>query len=86
MEKRLKNIQTFEQHSSELNISDVSDSRLHESKSEKNIVDKFFKIFGLDISDDGIVKVSNRMGKLLCNMAVREKYFEKLDDNTYKLK
>jgi hypothetical protein len=28
MEKRLKNIQTFEQHSSELNISDVSDSNL----------------------------------------------------------
>ena len=26
MEKRLKNIQTFEQHSSELNISDVSES------------------------------------------------------------
>jgi hypothetical protein len=26
MEKRLKNIQTFEQHSSELNISDVSDN------------------------------------------------------------
>jgi hypothetical protein len=28
MNKRLKNIQTFEQHSSELNISDVSDSNL----------------------------------------------------------
>lgn len=28
MEKRLKNIQTFEQHSSELNISDVSGSKI----------------------------------------------------------
>ncbi len=81
-----KHIQSFNEHQENLNISDVSDSRLHESKSEKNIVDKFFKIFGLDISDDGIVKVSNKMGKLLCNMAVREKYFEKLNDNTYKLK
>jgi hypothetical protein len=79
-------IQNFGLFKENLNISDVSDSRLHESKSEKNIVDKFFKIFGLDISDDGIVKVSNKMGKLLCNMAVREKYFEKLNDNTYKLK
>ena len=34
MEKRLKNIQTFEQHSSELNISDVSDSFIDSVKKE----------------------------------------------------
>ena len=37
MEKRLKNIQTFEQHSSELNISDVITSNINESKTNKDI-------------------------------------------------
>ena len=35
MEKKLKNIQTFEKHSSELNISDVSDS-LYQDGSTRN--------------------------------------------------
>lgn len=67
------------------NFNDHSDIVLNESNKEKNIIDKFFKIFGLDISDDGVVKVSNRMGRLLCNLAVREKSFEKIDNDTYKL-
>jgi hypothetical protein len=37
MNKRLKNIQTFGQHSSELNISDVSDSLEKEIKKYKDI-------------------------------------------------
>ena len=48
MEKRLKNIQTFEQHSSELNISDVSkrylvkfvDSFWFEHETEVNAIDE----------------------------------------------
>ena len=40
MEKRLKNIQTFEQHSSELNISGVSDSNLIFNLNENYIVIK----------------------------------------------
>lgn len=44
MKKRLKNIQTFEQHSSELNISDVSDSligrKLIYKGKEYTIIDK----------------------------------------------
>ena len=39
MEKRLKNIQTFEQHSSELNISDVI-SRLNGLKRQEIVVDE----------------------------------------------
>jgi hypothetical protein len=37
MNKRLKNIQTFEQHSSELNIYDVITSNINESKTNKDI-------------------------------------------------
>jgi hypothetical protein len=37
MEKRLKNIQTFEQHLSELNISDVSDSFIIERKKNNRL-------------------------------------------------
>lgn len=48
MEKRLKNIQTFEQHTSELNISDVSkrylvkyvDSFWFEHETEVNAIDE----------------------------------------------
>ena len=45
MKKRLKNIQTFEQHSSELNISDVSDSetKIIQIKNEYSDIDKQFK-------------------------------------------
>ena len=35
MEKRFKKIQTFKQHSSELNISDVSDSKINEDRDYK---------------------------------------------------
>ncbi len=41
MEKRLKNIQTFEQHSSELNISDVMSSGYVIRFDEPDITIKF---------------------------------------------
>jgi RNA recognition motif-containing protein len=43
MEKRLKNIQTFEQHSSELNISDVI-KRLDTDDSEIKFGDYFLEV------------------------------------------
>jgi len=59
MEKRLKSIQTFEQHTSELNISDVSDSNSKKSKFKINDIiivtdgdlkDKLFKVVDIDYS------------------------------------
>jgi len=51
MEKRLKNIQTFEQHSSELNISDVSDSEKYWFNDRKKWETERNK---LDVSDDDV--------------------------------
>ena len=47
MDKILKNIQTFEQHSSGLNISDVSDSFIKENKTqlEADVELKLIKFF-----------------------------------------
>jgi hypothetical protein len=61
----------------------TSQSNLNE---EQNILDKFFKIFGLSITDDGVITVSKKIGKILCNLAVKENLFEKINDTTYKLK
>ena len=47
MEKRLKNIQTFEQHPSELNISDVRSSKLSFDEYVGDIVDELNKRFDL---------------------------------------
>lgn len=49
MEKRLKNIQTFEQHSSELNISDVRDSRIWWDSLSSSEKDKYFEIYYKDM-------------------------------------
>ena len=53
MEKRLKNIQTFEQHSSELNISDVSNSDIiikQEKKTNEtyNFIKKYLDVIDID--------------------------------------
>lgn len=46
MEKTLKNIQTFEQHSSELNISDVSDSEILKYLDDKYSIEENLMIVG----------------------------------------
>ena len=46
MEKRLKNIQTFEQHSSELNISDVSYSEILKYLDDKYSIEENLMIVG----------------------------------------
>lgn len=51
MEKRLKNIQTFEQHSSELNISDVSESKI--IVGNKYTIEEYdTKVVVIEIDDD----------------------------------
>ena len=63
MEKRLKNIQTFEQHSSELNISDVSESKLNSP--HQMMVGSQYKITELDYDNVGeepyVVEVVKKM-------------------------
>jgi hypothetical protein len=63
MEKKLKNIQTFEQHSSELNISGVSESKLNNP--HQILVGSQYKITEPDYDDVGeepyIVEVVKQM-------------------------
>ena len=51
MEKRLKNIKTFDQYSSELNISDVSESKLNNP--HQMLVGSQYKITEPDYDEDG---------------------------------
>jgi hypothetical protein len=52
MEKRLKNIQTFEQHSSELNISDVRQRLFESEDSLYRSIKKYCKTFLIGWLDD----------------------------------
>lgn len=59
MEKRLKNIQTFEQHSSELNISDVSDSDFIEHDLEDENGNKFCVSLPKDATNIQVINIDN---------------------------
>jgi hypothetical protein len=67
--------------------------KFNEAKSEEDIkksIDKMAKglekMFGLTVSEDGIITTKNMWGKLICKLGVREGKFEKIDDKTYKSK
>jgi hypothetical protein len=53
MEKRLKNIQTFEQHSSELNISGVSDSKLYTRDEVIRLLEDLYEDVAYSYNDYG---------------------------------
>ena len=61
MEKRLKNIQTFEQHTSELNISDVSDSDFIEHDLEDENGNKFCVNLPKDATNIQVINIDNKI-------------------------
>lgn len=46
---------------------------------------KIFKRLGVVIAENGKILATNFLGRILCNMAVREHKFEKVDKSTFKL-
>jgi len=50
----------------------------------RHIVERIFTAIGFDVDDDGTVTATNKIAKLLCEMAVKQKEFEKVGDK-YKL-
>ena len=44
------------------------------------------KLLGVKVSEDGIMTCSNRFGRLICDLGVREGKFEKIETNKYKAK
>jgi hypothetical protein len=62
MKKRLKNIQTFEQHSSEFNISDISDIKKYWFNDREKWEMERNK---LDVSNDDVNWSKDNSGKLI---------------------
>lgn len=48
-------------------------------------MEKIFKKLGIVIAEDGKILATNFLGRILCNMAVRDNEFEKIDKSTFKL-
>ena len=49
----------------------------------ENMLEKAFKGLGITIDDDGIIHPTNKLAKILCNMAVKDGKFEKVADDAY---
>lgn len=50
-----------------------------------NPIEKILNKLGIEVKDDGLVIVKSRFGRILCYMAVKDRIFERIDKDTYKL-
>ena len=52
----------------------------------ENVLDKFFKKLGVNVSPDGKITPTSKFGRILCKMAEKDNLFDKIDNNTFRLK